>query len=95
MNLSSILGLIYIILSVLYFIASIILVTRKVNKQTSSNLVLYVLQAILVPILLLSCGVILFFQGWRLDPILLMQQLLVFILITYFAAKDIGNKWDE
>ncbi len=73
----------------------IILVTRKVNKQTPSNLVLYILQAIIVPILLLSCGAIILTSGWRLDPILQYQQLLLFILITYFTAKDIGDKWDK
>lgn len=95
MNLPSILGLMYIILSLLYFIVSIILVTRKISKQTSSNLILYILQAISVPTLLLGCAIILISDGWRLDPRLQMQQLLVFILITYFAAKDIGDKWDE
>ncbi|HYX13261.1 MAG TPA: Ycf66 family protein [Nostoc sp.] len=35
------------------------------------------------------CGIILFFQGWRLDPILQFEQFLLLLLIVYFTIKDI------
>ncbi|MEH1890814.1 MAG: Ycf66 family protein [Nostoc sp.] len=42
-----------------------------------------------MPILMLLCGLILIFQGWRLDPILQFEQLLSFLLIIYLIIKDI------
>ncbi|MDZ8238814.1 MAG: Ycf66 family protein [Nostoc sp. ChiQUE01a] len=44
---------------------------------------------IFTPIVLLLCGGILFFQGWRLDPILQIQQFLLSLLIIYLTIKDI------
>ncbi|MEH2161739.1 MAG: Ycf66 family protein [Nostoc sp.] len=38
---------------------------------------------------MLMCGIILFFQGWRLDPILQIERFLSLLLIIYFAIKDI------
>jgi hypothetical protein len=39
--------------------------------------------------LMFLSGVILIFQGWRLDPILQFGQFLSFLIIIYFAIKDI------
>lgn len=91
-NLTGLLGLIYIFLGIVYFISVIIVITRRANRPNYSALVLYISQAIILPILLVACGSILLFQGWRLDPILQFQQLLLFILITYFAVKDITTR---
>ncbi|WP_442939864.1 Ycf66 family protein [Nostoc sp.] len=41
------------------------------------------------PIIILLCGFILTFQGWRLDPILQFGQFLSFLLIIYLIIKDI------
>lgn len=88
-NLTTLIGLIYIILSIVYFIATILLLTRRANRPNYSALVLSIFQAIIVPSLLLVSGIILLFQGWRLDFILQFQQFLLFGLITYFIVKDI------
>ena len=90
-NLTGLLGLIYIFLGILYFISVIIVITRRANRPTHSAL-LYIFQAIILPILLVLCGGILLFYGWSLFPILQFQQLLLFVLITYFAVKDIVNR---
>ncbi|WP_199306177.1 Ycf66 family protein [Coleofasciculus sp. FACHB-T130] len=39
--------------------------------------------------LLLISGIILFLQGWRLDPVLQFGQFLLFLLILYMILKDI------
>ncbi|WP_370588556.1 Ycf66 family protein [aff. Roholtiella sp. LEGE 12411] len=53
------------------------------------GLVLYLIQVIFTPIILLLCGFILLFQGWRLDPILQFEQFLLLLLIIYLTIKDI------
>ncbi|MBD1894200.1 hypothetical protein H6F60_05805 [Coleofasciculus sp. FACHB-129] len=39
--------------------------------------------------LLLISGIILFLQGWRLNPVLQFGQFLLFLLILYMILKDI------
>ncbi|WP_347277136.1 Ycf66 family protein [Coleofasciculus sp. FACHB-712] len=39
--------------------------------------------------MLLISGIILFLQGWRLDPVLQFGQFLLFLLILYMILKDI------
>lgn len=85
-NLTGLLGLIYIFLGIVYFVSVIIVITRRANRLNYSTL-LYILQAIILPILLVLCGGILLFYGWSLYPIFQFQQLLLFILITYFVVK--------
>lgn len=90
-SLTGLLGLIYIFLGIVYFISVIIVITRRANRPNDSALS-YIFQAIILPILLVVCGGILLFYGWALFPILQFQQLLLFVLITYFAVKDIVNR---
>ena len=90
-NLTGLLGLVYIFLGIVYFISVISVITRRANRPNHSAL-LYIFQAIILPILLVFCGGILIFHGWALYPILQFQQLLLFVLITYFAVKDIVNR---
>ncbi|MBD1838639.1 hypothetical protein H6F78_09720 [Coleofasciculus sp. FACHB-64] len=40
----------------------------------------------------LLCGLILFFQGWRLDPILQFGQILLTVSSMYLIAKDIFRR---
>ncbi|MEW5860273.1 MAG: Ycf66 family protein [Cyanobacteriota bacterium] len=40
----------------------------------------------------LLCGLILFLQGWRLDPILQFGQLLLTVSSMYLIAKDIFRR---
>ena len=89
-NLTGLLGLIYIFLGIVYFISVIFLITRRANRP--NHFALYIFQAIILPILLVFCGGILLFYGWSLYSILQFQQLLLFVLITYFAVKDIVNR---
>ncbi|MEA5549773.1 Ycf66 family protein [Anabaena cylindrica UHCC 0172] len=58
-------------------------------KPRNLILVFDIIQLIFVPLIMLFCGFILLFQGWRLDPILQFVQFLLFILITYLLIKDI------
>lgn len=88
-NSASLIGLIYVLLSIVYFVSVIGVITRRVSRPINSALSLDVFQAIILPILLLNCGVILISQGWRLDPVLQFQQLSLLVLIIYFTVKDI------
>ncbi|MEH2370212.1 Ycf66 family protein [Nostoc sp.] len=38
---------------------------------------------------MLLSGVILYYQGWRLDPVLQFEQFLLLLLILYLSIKDI------
>ncbi|MGM3305711.1 Ycf66 family protein [Anabaena sp. WFMT] len=59
------------------------------SKPRDLILVFYIIQLIFVPLIMLFCGFILLFQGWRLDPILQFGQFLLLILINYLLIKDI------
>ena len=74
-------GAAYLILLVFFLVQT----TRLTNQALS----LYIIQAIFIPVLMFLCGVILIFQGWRLDPILQFGQFLSFLIIIYFCIKDI------
>ena len=88
-NSASILGIIYLLLAVGYLIFMVFWLVKRGTRLTSWALALYIIQSIVVPILILLCGLILIFQGWRLDPILQFGQLLSFLLIIYLILKDI------
>ena len=86
---ASILGLIYLLLAVGYLIFMVFWLVKRGTRLTSWALALYIIQAIFTPIIMLLCGFILVFQGWRLDPILQFGQLLLFLLNIYLLIKDI------
>ena len=88
-NLASILGLIYLLLGVVYLIFMVFWLVKRGARLTSWALALYIIQTIFTPIIMLLCGLILTFQGWRLDPILQFGQLLLSLLIIYLLIKDI------
>lgn len=46
-------------------------------------------QDILLALVYLLCGFILTFQGWRLDPILQLNQFLLIVSVIYLVIKDI------
>ncbi len=46
-----------------------------------------IFELVIIPSLLILGGLILVFQGWRLDPILQMQAIWMLIIITYFLFK--------
>lgn len=88
-NSVSLLGIVYLLVSIPYFIFMIVWLAQRANILIGSALALYILQIIFVPFFMVLCGVILIFQGWRLDPILQIGQLLSFLMIIYLIIKDI------
>ncbi|NJL60874.1 MAG: hypothetical protein HC903_02350 [Methylacidiphilales bacterium] len=46
-----------------------------------------IFEIFIIPSLLILGGLILVFQGWRLDPILQMQAIWMLIIITYFCSS--------
>ncbi|MFN6474111.1 MAG: Ycf66 family protein [Nostoc sp. SerVER01] len=89
LNLAGLIGIIYLLLSIVYFLLTLAWLVQRGTRLRSWSLSLYIIQVIFTPIVLLLCGGILFFQGWRLDPILQIQQFLLSLLIIYLTIKDI------
>jgi uncharacterized membrane protein SirB2 len=89
LNPASILGIIYIILAITYLILIRGAVSRRTNNLSASVLKLDKFVSVIIRSLLLISGIILFLQGWRLDPILQSGQFLLFLLILYMIVKDI------
>ncbi|MBD2537957.1 Ycf66 family protein [Coleofasciculus sp. FACHB-SPT36] len=89
LNSSSILGLLYIILAITYLILIKGAESRRTNNLSASVLKLDKFVSVIIRSLLLISGIILFLQGWRLDPVLQFGQFLLFSLILYMIGKDI------
>ncbi|MBW4571772.1 MAG: Ycf66 family protein [Tolypothrix carrinoi HA7290-LM1] len=83
------LGIIYVLLGAAYLILMVFFLVQRATRLTNWALSLYIIQAIFIPVLMLLCGLILIFQGWRLDPVLQFGQFLSFLIIIYFSIKDI------
>jgi hypothetical protein len=88
-NTASILGIIYCLLAIVYVVFMVFWLVQRRSRVANSFLALYIIQVIFIPLSLFLCGFILIFQGWRLDPILLFQQLLSFLIIIFLSIKDI------
>ncbi|MBD2204147.1 hypothetical protein H6G33_28710 [Calothrix sp. FACHB-1219] len=88
-NIASLLGLIYIVFGMAYMIFMVNLLFRRASSLNGMAFIIYLLQALLVPSVMLLVGFIFVFQGWRLDPILQFAQFLLTILILYFCIKDL------
>lgn len=89
-NSASIIGLLYVSLSMVYLVFMTILFVKRASKLKNSTTIRYILQLAFIPFFLFSCGLILIFHGWRLDPILQAEQVLLFVLVFYLTIKDIG-----
>ncbi|BAY19341.1 hypothetical protein NIES21_52020 [Anabaenopsis circularis NIES-21] len=89
LNVASLIGFMQIIFAVAYILAMIILLIQRARRLETLSLIIYVFQTIIIPIFLLTSGLILVFQGWRLDPILQFMQFLLTVLIIYLCIKDI------
>jgi hypothetical protein len=84
---ASLLGLLDILLALLYLVFSIaILVTR--GRALNTLGLLFITQSILAPLILLSSGVIIFFNAWKADFTLQFALLLLHILVIYLSVKD-------
>jgi hypothetical protein len=86
---ASLLGIINIILSFGYLISYIVFLITKRRALDGLGIILYLIQTIIASSFLLLVGLIVFFNGWRLDPILQFGFFLLDILVVYLAAKDI------
>ncbi|MEM6401539.1 MAG: Ycf66 family protein [Cyanobacteria bacterium P01_D01_bin.116] len=83
------LGFIQIIFGLFYLVFAIIKLIQNRSRLSNLATAFYIIQLIFLPLLLLFSGLILVFQGWRLDPILQLQQLILSVLVFYFSLKDI------
>ena len=88
-NPASFIGLFYMLFSISYFIFMIAFLRKGAKKLNNSAIAFYVIQAMFVPFLMLISGVILAFQGWRLDPILQFGEFSLLVLVTYLSVKDV------
>ena len=88
-NFASLLGFIQIIFGLLYLILAIIKLVLIWNRISSLRRTSNIILLLITPTFLISSGLILLFQGWRLDPILQLQQFILSFLVFYFASKDI------
>ena len=89
LNISSLLGLIQIIFGFFYLILVIVQLIRIGNRLNSLTKTFYIIQLFPIPAFLIMSGFVLVFQGWRLDPILQFQQLILSALVFYLSLKDI------
>lgn len=85
---ASLLGLLNVLLAIYVLFASIASVVNRRRHINQLGMGLYLIQAVFVPVALLLSGGILFFQGWRLDPILQFAYLLIVMTIVYLTIKD-------
>ena len=89
LNLSSIIGLIHALGSLGYLIVSINQVIVATRSNRSDGMTLRIVKLVFGPLILLISGVILFFDGWRLDPTFLLKEVLMSMLIGYLLFSDL------
>ncbi|MGB3640652.1 MAG: Ycf66 family protein [Rivularia sp. (in: cyanobacteria)] len=88
-NPPSLVGLIQIIFGLFYVIFVIVQLTKIGNRLNSLTKTFYIIQLVIIPTFLLLSGIILVFRGWRLDPVLQFQQLILSLLVIFLSLKDI------
>lgn len=90
LSLAGLLGILNILFGLFYSAVSIAQVITTIrNSGAAIDIAFRLAQVLIAPILLILSGLILCFQGWRLDPLLSLQQLLIEILVLYLAIRDI------
>ena len=90
LNILSLIGSAYMLYGLLYGITMLVIMFQGQKSSLDTfDLMLYLGGAIVVTAFLLIAGAILFFNGWRLDPIMQLSQILLAILIFYLSVKDI------
>lgn len=82
------LGLINVVLALFYLGISIAIPLTRRRMLSDLGVALYIIQAIIAPVLLILAGGILIFQGWRLDPSLQLAFLLLNLLVLFTFAKE-------
>ncbi len=88
-NVAGLIGIIYLLWAIIYLILTLAWLAQRGARLRGWALALYIIQLIFTPIIMLLCGAILLFQGWRLDPVLQVEQFLLLLLILYLSIKDI------
>lgn len=88
-NPASSMGLFQIAFGLFYLIFTIVNLLRIGNRLSNSAKILYIIQLIILPVLFILSGFILLLQGWRLEPILQFQQIILSVLVFYLSLKDI------
>jgi hypothetical protein len=88
-NGGSLLGCLDVILAIAYLAWSIFVVIARGREFGTVFVFLFVIQALIALGTLILSGLILIFQGWRLDPILQLGYFLLNILIIYVGLKDV------
>lgn len=85
----SLLAILNILLGGYFLTVSVsILLSMRSRRMSNVEMPLYFIQVCIVPAALLLSGVILFFQGWRLDPILQFAFFLMAVPLIFFGLKD-------
>ena len=88
-NISSLLGLLNIAVAIVYFILTITKIIQVIRRSASAfYITTKILELVWCPLALLISGVILLFNGWRLDPILQLQQILLESVVIFLFTKD-------
>ncbi len=89
-NFPSLIGIVYFLLGLAYLaisIAQVMVIPR--NSGVATKIATRIIQSLVGPFLLVLSGLILLIQGWRLDPVLQLQQVFNLILIVYLMIRDI------
>jgi hypothetical protein len=87
-NLIQILGLVDMGLALVYLVTAIANSVMRSQIIGGTGIILYIIQGIMAVVVFPLSGFILFSQGWRLDPILVMHQFLLHVLLIFLAFKD-------
>lgn len=86
---SGLIGVVLILGAIAYFGISLVQVNTAFRSGGSDDRVLRILQVIAAPFLLFISGGILWFQGWRQDPVLQFKDFLMTIVIGYLVVLDL------
>ncbi|MBN3927285.1 Ycf66 family protein [Nostoc sp. NMS4] len=89
LNIAGLIGIIYLLWAIIYLILTVAWLSQRGTRLRGWALSLYIIQLIFTPIIMLLSGAILYYQGWRLDPVLQFEQFLLLLLILYLSIKDI------
>ena len=87
--LGTIIGLFFVLGLLFYLILITVLIIKQIIKFRSS--LLQVIELLFCPPALFISGTIWLFHGWRLDPILQLQQILLNSVVTYLVIKRVVN----
>ncbi len=88
LNWMSILGIVDVGLAIAYLVTAILNAGMRSRIIGGLGITLYIIQGLMAIVILPIGGFILVFNGWRVDPILATQQLLLHLLLIYLAFKD-------